>query len=209
MSPGVRRRRSGPRPRSRRSRPTSSSTRRPGSIPTRARGAGRGRLSWTLPKRSTSSTVARILSPPTRGSGGRAARAPPGRAAGPSSPSSTPARQMCAVRREESRPWKVCETVRACSAGSVEARGRRDPARPIGGVRAGARYPATNKRARRCPRIAIALPLTPDTRVDDGDVHAGGHVGESVREHERALKHVLRRDPVCDVDHLDIPARCV
>src|SRR4029079_18728083 len=48
------------------------------------------------------------------------------------------------------------------------------------------------------------LPLAPDPRVDDGDVHPGGHVGESVCEHESALKHMLRRDPVRDVDHLDI-----
>ena len=55
-----------------------------------------------------------------------------------------------------------------------------------------------------CPRSAIGFRSLADARVDDGEVDARGHVGQRVREHERALKHVLRRDPVRDVDHLGL-----
>ena len=54
----------------------------------------------------------------------------------------------------------------------------------------------------RAARSASASPPTPGSTI--GDMHAGGHVRKRAREHERALEHVLRRDPVRDVDHLDI-----
>ena len=47
-------------------------------------------------------------------------------------------------------------------------------------------------------RERAALPA--DTRIDHGQVDALGHVRQRVAEHERALEHVLRRDPVRDVD---------
>jgi hypothetical protein len=43
-----------------------------------------------------------------------------------------------------------------------------------------------------------------DSRVDDRQVHADRHVRERVAEHERALEHLLRRNPVCDVDDLRV-----
>jgi hypothetical protein len=43
-----------------------------------------------------------------------------------------------------------------------------------------------------------------DARVDDREVHADRHVRERVAEHERALQHLLRRDPVRDVDDLRV-----
>ena len=43
-------------------------------------------------------------------------------------------------------------------------------------------------------------PVTAHSRVDDGEVHALRHIGDRVREDERALKHRKRLDPVGDVD---------
>jgi hypothetical protein len=48
------------------------------------------------------------------------------------------------------------------------------------------------------------LAVGPDARVDDRDVDPDGHVGQRVREHERALKDVLRRNAVRDVDHVRV-----
>jgi hypothetical protein len=45
---------------------------------------------------------------------------------------------------------------------------------------------------------------TADARVDDREVHALRHVRQRAREHERALQHLLRRDPVRDVDDLHV-----
>ena len=45
-------------------------------------------------------------------------------------------------------------------------------------------------------------PLAPDAGVDDGEMDAHGHVGNRVREHERALEDLHPRDPVRDVDDL-------
>ena len=50
-------------------------------------------------------------------------------------------------------------------------------------------------------------PLAADARVDDREVDARGHVRQRVGEHERALEHRLRLDPVRDVDHLARQAR--
>src|SRR5262249_34958572 len=47
-------------------------------------------------------------------------------------------------------------------------------------------------------------PICSDTRIDDGEVNADWHVLESVRQHERPLKHLLRRDAVGDVDDLSV-----
>ena len=44
--------------------------------------------------------------------------------------------------------------------------------------------------------------MAADARIDDREVDADGHVRQRVREHERALQHGLRRDPVRDVDDL-------
>ena len=43
-----------------------------------------------------------------------------------------------------------------------------------------------------------------DPRVDHGKMDAGRHVRRRIREHERALEHVLRRDPMRDVDDLNL-----
>src|SRR5258708_4535300 len=43
-----------------------------------------------------------------------------------------------------------------------------------------------------------------DARVDDGEVHAFGHVVQRVPQHERALQDRLRGDPVREVDDLDL-----
>ncbi len=43
-----------------------------------------------------------------------------------------------------------------------------------------------------------------DTGIDHGEVHAGGHVRERVREHERALQDASRPDAVGDVDDLRV-----
>jgi hypothetical protein len=40
--------------------------------------------------------------------------------------------------------------------------------------------------------------------IDDGEVNAGRHVGERVRQHERPLEHVPRTDSVRDVDHVRV-----
>ena len=40
--------------------------------------------------------------------------------------------------------------------------------------------------------------------AENGEVHADGHVRHRVREHERALEHLLRRDPVRHVDDLHV-----
>jgi hypothetical protein len=44
--------------------------------------------------------------------------------------------------------------------------------------------------------------MAADAGIDDCQVNAGRHVRERVGEYERALQHLLRRDPVCDVDDL-------
>jgi hypothetical protein len=43
-----------------------------------------------------------------------------------------------------------------------------------------------------------------DPWIDHRKVNAAGHVRRRVREHERALEDMLRRDPVRDVDDLDL-----
>ena len=43
-----------------------------------------------------------------------------------------------------------------------------------------------------------------DAWIDDGEVNADRHVGERVREHQRALQDRLRRNPVRDVDDLGL-----
>ena len=40
-----------------------------------------------------------------------------------------------------------------------------------------------------------------DAGVDDGEVHARGHVRQRVAQHERAGAHVVAGDRVGDVDH--------
>ena len=53
-------------------------------------------------------------------------------------------------------------------------------------------------------RIATRAALAPDARVDDGEVHGGREVRHGACEHESALRHRLRRDPVRDVDDLRV-----
>ena len=60
------------------------------------------------------------------------------------------------------------------------------------------------------PDVAAPIPVaecqrppgTADTRVDDRKVAPDRHVRDRVREHERALQDLLRRDPMGDVDDL-------
>ena len=58
------------------------------------------------------------------------------------------------------------------------------------------------------PALAVAQRERParaaDARVDDREVHAGRHVRERVREHERALEHAAGPDAVRDVDDLRV-----
>ena len=56
-------------------------------------------------------------------------------------------------------------------------------------------------RAHRHRKPGVA-PDCADVRIDDGQVHAGGHIGEGSLQHECAGAHVVARDTVCDVDHL-------
>jgi hypothetical protein len=46
--------------------------------------------------------------------------------------------------------------------------------------------------------------VTADAGIDDREVHAFGEVRQRVREHDRALEHLVRLDPVRDVDDLDL-----
>ena len=78
-------------------------------------------------------------------------------------------------------------------------RPHRPAARP---PRGGARCPARRRAARRRPRSATRLALAPDAGVDDRQMDSLGHVRQRVREDERALEDVRRRDPVRDVDHV-------
>ena len=80
-------------------------------------------------------------------------------------------------------------------------------------ARAPRRFPLSPRRAAaaRCPgptkkRPSLSLKAmgrrdTADTRVDDREMHADGHVRQRAREHERALQNRLRRNPVGNVDH--------
>ena len=58
------------------------------------------------------------------------------------------------------------------------------------------------------PVVAVAererAPRAAHSRIHDGQVDADGHVLDRVREHERALEHRRRRDPVRDVDDLGV-----
>jgi len=46
--------------------------------------------------------------------------------------------------------------------------------------------------------------LAPDSWIDDREVNALGHIRQRVAEDEGALEDVLRRDPVRDVEDLDL-----
>ena len=48
--------------------------------------------------------------------------------------------------------------------------------------------------------------LGADVGVDDGEVHAGGHVRQRPREHRGARPHVLARDAVREVDDARVRA---
>ena len=56
------------------------------------------------------------------------------------------------------------------------------------------------------PALSIAqrkrAPRAADARIDDCEVHADRHVRQRAREHQRALQHLLRRNPVRHVDDL-------
>ena len=58
------------------------------------------------------------------------------------------------------------------------------------------------------PALPVAqgesTPAAAHARIDDREVDSGGHVGQRVREHERALEHVSRPDAVRDVDHAGV-----
>ena len=58
------------------------------------------------------------------------------------------------------------------------------------------------------PSLRIAqgesTPAAPHARIDDREVDSGRHVGQRIGEHERALEHVSRPDPMRDVDHASV-----
>ena len=89
-----------------------------------------------------------------------------------------------------SRPWKVGETgVSRCSSlveldrllQAAQLVGRDEQEAVVGPDEDPVR-PAQRDRA----------PAAADLRIDDGEMDAGGHVRQRVREDERALEHLLR-----------------
>ena len=78
-----------------------------------------------------------------------------------------------------------------------------DPAQALGRRQEQAVVGADEEAAVAAPQRERA-PAGTHSRIDDGQVDAGRHVRERVRQRQRALEHRLRRDPVRDVDDLGV-----
>ena len=197
----------GPRRRSSARAPSSSSTCRARARPRPARGASRVEVELRRCRSGRrTSTVARIrLVADLAARAGRAGRARRGRSAARAPPASTAAREVGGRGREEvaavERARDGLERVRrgsrarAPSAMPPVAVGRRQAA----GRCRGRRRAARPRRAARARGARRRRPGSTTARWTPT-----GMYGERVREHERALEHVPRRDPVRDVDDLDV-----
>ena len=102
-----------------------------------------------------------------------------------------------------SRPWNVAETGSRAYLRFVTSNAA---SMPPSFSAAGTSSPLSGPTNRRPSplRRAIARREAADSGIDDREVNALGKVRERVREHERALEHALRLDPVRDVDDLDL-----
>ena len=123
-----------------------------------------------------------------------------GSSGGPSSPIATPAARCAAAGAKRSRPWNVREIDSSAYVGVRELVRGLDP-RALGGRDQQAVVGPDVERPSRS-RSASGPARAADTGVDDGEVAPDRHVRDRVREHQRALEDLLRRDPVRDVDDL-------
>ena len=156
-----------------------------------------------FPKLSTYSRVAtdrRRPRAPARA--GRGATRPSGSTGGPSSSSGTPRARCAAAGLKRSRPWNVREIDSSAYAGFASSCAAAIPAR----LAAGRSRPLSGPDVVPVLRVAERerAPRPADAGIDDREVDADRHEPDRVREHERALQHGLRRDPVRDVDDLRV-----